>query len=119
MNVQRLSAAAHVVADSPAPAAVAIPAPPGSGGAGPSIADTEQRAAARKAVLEAAAQSHGIDPQLPTFVQFRVDPHSHLVRIQIIDQHSGSVIRQIPQEEVARFMETWDAFVGALLDHQA
>src|SRR6266536_1640679 len=107
MNVQRLSAAAHVIADPPAPAPAAVTAPPPSGG-GPAAAGPDQRAAARKAALEAAAQSHGIDPSLPTFVQFRVDPHSHFVRIQIIDQHTGDVVRQIPQEEVARFMETWD-----------
>jgi uncharacterized FlaG/YvyC family protein len=69
------------------------------------------------ALLVAAQQMHasagGGDP---TTARIHVDPETHVVRVQIVSQTSGEVVRQIPVEALARFAEGWTAYVGALLD---
>jgi|GEM_PF-4679245 len=87
-----------------------------TGDAGPS--ERPAPSPSHEALSRAAEQlREALDPLIQTYAQYRVNPKTHLVRVQIVDQASGKVIRQIPSEALARFAESWHQFVGALLDH--
>lgn len=51
-----------------------------------------------------------------SYVQYQLDLHTRTVQVSIVDQGTGAVIRQIPSEAMARFAQSWDAYVGRLLD---
>jgi len=47
-----------------------------------------------------------------------VDTERHQVRIEIVDD-SGELVRQIPSEDLVRFAESFERFLGLLVDEQA
>ena len=51
-----------------------------------------------------------------SYVQYQLDLHTRTVQVSIVDQSTGVVIRQIPSEAMARFAQSWDTYVGRLLD---
>ena len=110
-----VSAAATGASPAPAPAPLALP------GAGATLAaDPAAQAAARDTFLSAAQDLRDAIGNLSqTYVKFNVDPHSRVVSVAIVDQASGEVVRQIPSEALTRFAESWDAYVGKLLDKEA
>jgi flagellar protein FlaG len=127
MNAQRLTSAAFTA---PVPAAAApvaqaaIPLPPiqlpGAAAIQPSQPGQAVQAQAREAFLSAAKELRdAIGNVSQTYAKFHMDPHTHMVSVAIVDQDSGQVVRQIPSEALTRFAESWDAFVGNLLDHEA
>jgi flagellar protein FlaG len=121
MDVQPLTNGASLAGapQTAAPATVAVPAAPRPA---PVVRPEEARdaPAGRDRFLEAAErlreamgdimQSYGL--------RFHVDPQTHVVRLQVVDHVTGEVIRQVPREALARFAETWDAYVGKLVDRQ-
>ena len=127
MNTQALTGATAAVS---VPAAVAQAAPPVAlPGAGATLenlprpnadATAAARAQAREAFLSAAKDlREAIGSFDLTYAQFRVNPHNRQVSVAIVDQTSGQVVQQIPNEALTRFAESWDAYVGQLLDHEA
>lgn len=52
-------------------------------------------------------------------VQFAVDPSSKRVVIQVIDQHTHKVIRQIPNEEIIQMSLSLNRKLGLVIDQQA
>ncbi|GAA3540210.1 flagellar protein FlaG [Zobellella aerophila] len=52
-------------------------------------------------------------------VEFELSDESSRVVVRIIDKESGTLIRQIPSEEVLRLAERLDELQGALLKLQA
>ena len=52
-------------------------------------------------------------------VEFSVDPELGRVIVKIMDGESGTVIRQIPQQEVLDLAKSLEAPTGLLLHHKA
>ncbi len=52
-------------------------------------------------------------------VQFAVDPNSKRVVIQVIDQQTNKVIRQVPSEEIIQMSLTLGQKLGQVINQQA
>ena len=62
----------------------------------------------------------GPPPQLTqTFAKFFVDGTTHEVRIQIFDATTGTMVREVPPENLAQMAGEGKVYQGLLLDHQA
>lgn len=97
----------------PAPAAdpPASSAASSSGSAPPSLAQVKQAVDNINASLNANGNSQN--------VQFAVDPNSKRVVVQVIDQQTDKVIRQIPSEEIIQMSMTLGQKLGQVINQQA
>ncbi|MGI8424501.1 MAG: flagellar protein FlaG [Chloroflexota bacterium] len=89
------------------PGAARVHTPPGSSTGRPGEPDPRGESASRLARTD-----------VPHGIVFSVDTERHQVRIEIVDD-SGELVRQIPSEDLVRFAESFERFLGLLVDEQA
>jgi len=97
------------VSSTPAPAV--DPPATGTTGAAPSLAQVKQAVDNINASLNANGNAQN--------VQFAVDPNSKRVVVQVIDQQTDKVIRQIPSEEIIQMSMTLGQKLGQVINQQA
>ncbi|TDK65541.1 flagellar protein FlaG [Sapientia aquatica] len=93
------------------PASSAASSSSSSGSAPPSLAQVKQAVDNINASLNANGNSQN--------VQFAVDPNSKRVVVQVIDQQTDKVIRQIPSEEIIQMSMTLGQKLGQVINQQA
>lgn len=74
----------------------------------------------REQFISAARQLRdALGPMATTQPRFHAEPGTDEVMVEIVDQTSGEVVRRIPEETLLRFAESWDAYLGTLVDKEA
>jgi flagellar protein FlaG len=77
-------------------------------------------AEAQQRFLSAARQlREALGPMANTAPRFQADPSTNQVLVEIVDETSGEVVRRIPEETILKFAESWDAYLGTLVDKEA
>ena len=70
----------------------------------------------RKRVLESLNKTMGL---MRSDLVFTVDDETKLKLVKIVDRETKEVIRQIPSEEIVRFVKVFDELRGVLLSERA
>ena len=70
----------------------------------------------RKRVLESLNKTMGL---MRSDLVFTVDDETKLKLVQTVDRETKEVIRQIPSEEIVRFVKVFDELRGVLLSERA
>ena len=102
----------------PAPPVAPAPQPPVQARPAPSRPSLGE--AAHGAFVEAALDlKKAMGPMHHTDLDINVDVKSSSMSIQVVDQRTGDVVREIPPEAIQRFAEAFDIYLGTLLDKEA
>jgi flagellar protein FlaG len=67
-------------------------------------------------ISAARALREALGPMFHTEPRFRVDPSTNRVQVEIVDQNTGDVIREIPSDTLVRFAHTFDILLGLNVD---
>ena len=67
-------------------------------------------------ISAARALREALGPMFNTEARFRVDPNSKRVQVEIVDQTTGDVVRQVPSDTLVRFAQTFDILLGLNVD---
>ena len=111
------SAGQSAVAALSAPSRAAAPEPPAPLGQGGVVGQQPAAEQAQDEFISAArALRAALGPMAHTEARFRVDTDSKRVQIEIVDQNTGDVVRQIPSDTLVRFAQTFDILLGLNVD---
>ncbi|MDH7479089.1 MAG: flagellar protein FlaG [Syntrophomonadaceae bacterium] len=83
------------------------------------VAGTEEAYRKDELKLAVEALNKALEAFKPTQLRFVTFEDSEQIQVQIIDQESGKIIREIPPEEIIEAMARFREFVGWLLDKKA
>ena len=67
-------------------------------------------------ISAARALRDALGPMFHTEPRFRVDPNTKRVQVEIVDQNTGDVVREIPSDTLVRFAHTFDILLGLNID---
>jgi flagellar protein FlaG len=75
---------------------------------------------ARQAFFEAAQLlREAIGPTASTRLQFNIVPQTNIVQVVVVDASTGEVVREVPPDALVRFAQSWDEYLGNLVDEEA
>src|SRR5687768_8667047 len=100
---------------------VSAPASAPTPGQGQADADGQAQApivaqAQGEFISAARALRDALGPMFHTEPRFRVDPNTKRVQVEIVDQNTGDVVREIPSDTLVRFAHTFDILLGLNID---
>lgn len=72
----------------------------------------------KKELEQAVTRVREVFQKADSRVEFSIDPDLDRVIVKIMDGHSGTVIRQIPQQEVLELAKSLETPTGLLLHHK-
>jgi hypothetical protein len=115
-----VSLASGAGASAPTPGRRAVPAgqsaPPPAPNPAPEHAPSDAEFLASQAIGQATASGPAMRE---TYARFSVDPHTHEVRVDIIDAANKEVIRTIPGDDLRQMAREYRASNGFVLDSTA
>ena len=111
------ASADRVVTDAGALRSTPVISTPGSDATQSHVAETVQDPQKQQALLkESAEKFNKMSEELNLDVKFAYNDKIDQVYLNVIDKHTGRVIRKLPSEEAMKISESMKELVGALLD---